>query len=40
MMTADIFRPYRERFAPVSFIPRMSVREAIDETRYVVQELG
>jgi predicted TIM-barrel fold metal-dependent hydrolase len=39
-MTADIFRPYRDRFAPVAFIPRMSVGEAIDETRYAVQTLG
>lgn len=39
-MTADVFRPYRDRFAPVAFIPRMSVEEAIDETRYAVQELG
>jgi predicted TIM-barrel fold metal-dependent hydrolase len=39
-MTADLFRPYRDRFAPVAIVHRWTAQEAIEETRHAVQELG
>jgi len=39
-MTADMFKPYPERFAPVAIVPAHTPEEAIDELNYVVQELG
>jgi predicted TIM-barrel fold metal-dependent hydrolase len=40
VMTADIFRDMKDRFAPVAFISNASVKEAIDEVTYVRKELG
>jgi len=38
MMTADLFAPYTERFAPVAVIPARTPQAAIEELDYVVGE--
>jgi predicted TIM-barrel fold metal-dependent hydrolase len=40
MMTADMFAPYRERFAPVAIIPSETPEEALDELDYAVVKRG
>ncbi len=40
MMTADMFAPYHERFAPVAILPAQSPDEAIEELEYAVGQLG
>jgi predicted TIM-barrel fold metal-dependent hydrolase len=39
-MTADMFKPYAARFAPVASIPSRTPQAAIEELEYVVGELG
>lgn len=39
-MTADMFKPYAARFAPVASIPSRTPKDAITELEYVVKELG
>jgi hypothetical protein len=39
-MTADMFRPYRARFAPVAILPAHSPQQALAELEYAVGELG
>ena len=39
-MTADMFRPYAARFAPVASIPSRTPQDAIEELEYAVGELG
>jgi predicted TIM-barrel fold metal-dependent hydrolase len=39
-MTADMFKPYSGRFAPVAIIPARTPQEAIAELDYAVNELG
>jgi predicted TIM-barrel fold metal-dependent hydrolase len=39
-MTADMFAPYRERFAPVAILPAQTPDEAIEELEYAVGEKG
>ncbi len=39
-MTADMFKPYAARFAPVASIPSRTPQDAIEELEYVVNELG
>ena len=39
-MTADMFKPYAERFAPVASIPSRTPQDAIEELEYAVGELG
>lgn len=39
-MTADMFAPYRERFAPVAILPAHTPQDAIDELEYAVGTLG
>ena len=36
MMTADMFAPYRRRFAPVAIMPARTPEEAIEELEYAV----
>ena len=36
MMTADMFAPYAERFAPVAIIPTCTPEEALEELEYAV----
>src|SRR5688572_13991324 len=40
MMTADMFAPYAERFAPVAIIPARTPDAAIEELDYAVGERG
>jgi predicted TIM-barrel fold metal-dependent hydrolase len=40
MMTADMFAPYAERFAPVAILPARTPQEAIDELEYAVKQRG
>jgi len=40
MMTADMFAPYAERFAPVAIIPAETPDEALEELEYAVVERG
>jgi len=40
MLTADMFAPYRERFAPVAIIPSETPEEALDELEYAVVQRG
>ena len=40
MMTADMFAPYRERFAPVAVIPARTPEAAIEELNYAVGKRG
>jgi predicted TIM-barrel fold metal-dependent hydrolase len=40
MMTADMFAPYPERFAPVAIIPSHTPAEALEELEYAVAERG
>ena len=40
MMTADMFAPYPERFAPVAIIPSHTPDEALDELEYAVKQRG
>jgi predicted TIM-barrel fold metal-dependent hydrolase len=40
MMTADMFGPYAERFAPVATIPARTPEMALEELEYVVRERG
>jgi predicted TIM-barrel fold metal-dependent hydrolase len=40
MMTADMFAPYAERFAPVAILPARKPQEAIDEMEYAVKRRG
>lgn len=39
-MTADMFKPYAERFAPVASIPARAPQDAIAELEYAVGTLG
>lgn len=39
-MTAEMYAPHKEVFAPAAIIPTTSVAEAIEETEYCVRELG
>ena len=39
-MTADMFAPFRSRFAPVAVLPARTPRQAIDELEYAVGTLG
>ena len=40
MMTADMFAPYAERFAPVAIIPCQTPDEALEELEYAVRQRG
>jgi predicted TIM-barrel fold metal-dependent hydrolase len=40
MMTADMFAPYAERFAPVAIIPCQTPDEALEELEYAVGQRG
>ncbi|SRR5579884_407169 len=40
MMTADMFEPYRERFAPVAIIPARTPQDAVEELNWAVKERG
>ena len=40
MMTADMFAPYRARFAPVAIIPSQTPDEALEELEYAVRQRG
>ena len=40
MMTADMFAPYGERFAPVAIIPTCTPDEALEELEYAVVQRG
>jgi hypothetical protein len=40
MMTADMFAPYHERFAPVAIIPSQTPEEALEELEYAVKQRG
>ena len=40
MITADMFAPYAERFAPVAIIPSETPDEALEELEYAVVERG
>jgi predicted TIM-barrel fold metal-dependent hydrolase len=40
MMTADMFAPYAERFAPVAIIPTHTPEQALEELEYAVVERG
>jgi len=40
MLTADMFAPYSERFAPVAIIPSETPDEALDELEYAVVQRG
>lgn len=40
LMTADMFAPFADRFAPVAIIPASTPDEALSELEYVVGELG
>lgn len=40
MLTADMFAPYAERFAPVAIIPSETPDEALDELEYAVVQRG
>jgi predicted TIM-barrel fold metal-dependent hydrolase len=40
MLTADMFAPYGERFAPVAIIPSETPDEALDELEYAVVQRG
>jgi predicted TIM-barrel fold metal-dependent hydrolase len=40
LMTAEMFRPYRDRIAPAAVVPVYTPAEAIDEATYAVKELG
>src|SRR3989454_1093690 len=40
LMTADMFAPYTERFAPVAIIPCQTPDEALEELEYAVKQLG
>jgi predicted TIM-barrel fold metal-dependent hydrolase len=39
-MTAEMYAPHRDVFAPAAVVPSHTVAEAIDETEYAVRELG
>ena len=40
MMTADMFAPFAERFAPVAIIPSHTPDEALEELEYAVGQRG
>jgi hypothetical protein len=40
MMTADMFAPYAERFAPVAIVPTHTPEEALEELEYAVGQRG
>lgn len=40
MMTADMFAPFRTRFAPVAIIPTHTPNEALEELEYAVEQRG
>lgn len=40
MMTADMFAPYAERFAPAAILPAHTPQEAIEELEYAVGQCG
>jgi predicted TIM-barrel fold metal-dependent hydrolase len=40
MMTADMFAPYAERFAPVAIIPSQTPEQALEELEYAVVQRG
>jgi predicted TIM-barrel fold metal-dependent hydrolase len=40
MMTADMFAPFAERFAPVAIIPSQTPDEALEELEYAVSKRG
>jgi len=40
MMTADMFAPYLDRFAPVAIIPSQKPDEALEELDYAVKQRG
>ena len=39
-MTADMFRPFASRFAPVAIMPARTPESAVEELEYAVRELG
>lgn len=39
-MTADMFAPFKERFAPVAILPAFTPQQAIEELEYAVGTLG
>ncbi len=39
-MTADMFAPFKERFAPVAILPAHTPKQAIEELDYAVTKLG
>ena len=39
-MTAEMFAPYKKRFAPVAIIPARTPQQALAELDYVVKDLG
>ena len=40
MMTADMFAPYADRFAPVAIIPSQTPEQALEELEYAVAQRG
>src|SRR5437764_982326 len=40
LMTAEIYAPHKEVFAPAAIVPTTTVAEAIEEADYCVRELG
>jgi predicted TIM-barrel fold metal-dependent hydrolase len=40
MMTADMFAPYADRFAPVAIIPSQTPEQALEELEYAVVQRG
>jgi hypothetical protein len=40
IMTADMFAPYAERFAPVAILPARTPQQAIEEMEFAVGKLG
>jgi len=40
MMTADMFAPYADRFAPVAIIPSQTPEQALEELEYAVEQRG
>lgn len=40
MMTADMFAPYAERFAPVAIIPSQTPQQALEELEFAVVQRG
>ena len=40
LMTAEMFRAFRQRFAPVAIVPARNPQQALEELEYAVGELG